>query len=461
MLATPTPSQAFAPRAQQLLTYQRQEPVWAAWAAPAAALWTAAASLDAPGLATATQALRALAQTLDALAAQAPAQVVVWRALGPQVAAAWQTWAGVARRTPTATPTQTVRLTLPAQTALAALTAWDPPRALSTPRHPGALALTLARGIQVVAAPTVPTPGPTGGIWHVVRDTDTLWSLATRYYGDPARWTAIAEANQLRDPYLSARLWDVYGPPAVGWVLTTGTPGGPWTAAPPVAAGATAIPLPGLQPGQVPVGSVLVLEAATATGRQQQAVTVTALVDGVATVTPAVTAAYPTGSLLGAMLPPAWRVHTVAQPGTAIQIPGTTGTAVATPPAGQDPWGADLALTADGDWAWTPTGDLAVASGAANVLGALTRGVDTALGTLALHPRYGSGLATVIGGPVGVAHVVTGYVQTALAQNARVVRVANLSATLAGTTWTVTGQVTLVGSPTPLPWVVTLPMGGG
>jgi nucleoid-associated protein YgaU len=35
---------------------------------------------------------------------------------------------------------------------------------------------------------------------HVVRDGDSLQSIAYAMYGDPTRWRSIAEANGIDDP---------------------------------------------------------------------------------------------------------------------------------------------------------------------------------------------------------------------------------------------------------------------
>jgi len=35
---------------------------------------------------------------------------------------------------------------------------------------------------------------------HVVRDGDTVWSLATKFYDDPRKWRAIAIENRIDDP---------------------------------------------------------------------------------------------------------------------------------------------------------------------------------------------------------------------------------------------------------------------
>jgi hypothetical protein len=49
--------------------------------------------------------------------------------------------------------------------------------------------------------PTNPTTRSDGGLGvHVVRDGDSLQSIAYRSYGDPARWRLIAEANGLDNP---------------------------------------------------------------------------------------------------------------------------------------------------------------------------------------------------------------------------------------------------------------------
>lgn len=49
------------------------------------------------------------------------------------------------------------------------------------------------------AAPTAQRPG-TGGRRHTIVRGDTLWHLATHYYGDGNLWGRIATANSIRDP---------------------------------------------------------------------------------------------------------------------------------------------------------------------------------------------------------------------------------------------------------------------
>jgi hypothetical protein len=44
------------------------------------------------------------------------------------------------------------------------------------------------------------TAGIAGLRMHVVRDGDSLQSIAYAMYGDPTRWRAIAEANGIDDP---------------------------------------------------------------------------------------------------------------------------------------------------------------------------------------------------------------------------------------------------------------------
>jgi hypothetical protein len=49
--------------------------------------------------------------------------------------------------------------------------------------------------------PTNPTTRSDGGLGvHVVRDGDSLQSIAHRSYGDPSRWRTIAEANGIDNP---------------------------------------------------------------------------------------------------------------------------------------------------------------------------------------------------------------------------------------------------------------------
>jgi Contractile injection system tube protein/LysM domain len=68
------------------------------------------------------------------------------------------------------------------------------------------LALTQAEAATSASSkagnrPTNPTTRSDGGLGvHVVRDGDSLQSVAYRTYGDPARWRLIAEANGIDNP---------------------------------------------------------------------------------------------------------------------------------------------------------------------------------------------------------------------------------------------------------------------
>lgn len=49
--------------------------------------------------------------------------------------------------------------------------------------------------------PTVKAPTPAAQ-YYTVRSGDSLWAIATKYYGDPSRWPKIADANRLKNPSL-------------------------------------------------------------------------------------------------------------------------------------------------------------------------------------------------------------------------------------------------------------------
>jgi 5'-nucleotidase len=53
---------------------------------------------------------------------------------------------------------------------------------------------------QPVAGPYAPAPGATGSQTYVVQKGDTLWSIATRVYGNGQRWKDIQAANPGLDP---------------------------------------------------------------------------------------------------------------------------------------------------------------------------------------------------------------------------------------------------------------------
>ncbi|MDI6711464.1 MAG: LysM domain-containing protein [Bacillota bacterium] len=66
------------------------------------------------------------------------------------------------------------------------------------PPPPPPTAVTLsAAAARPTGAPAAPTPTPKV---HVVRQGDTLWSLAQKYLGAGTRWREIAKANGVADP---------------------------------------------------------------------------------------------------------------------------------------------------------------------------------------------------------------------------------------------------------------------
>lgn len=442
MLAHPTPAIAFPVRAQRLAVYAAQNPVWTAWQRAGAQLWAAASTLDSPGITLAVQISYAAAAVLDVLYAQGPADVGFWRVYGPQVVAAWQTWEACALQPAPAQPTQTLALSSAATGALAALRAWDPMRQTAL-GNIGGLLQTVCQGITLTAAPTLPQTPATGGRWVTVQDNTTLIQLASRYLGSPEAWPQIMAANNLRAPYISSRLWEQYGPPVIAYVLGTGADGA-YLVAPPVAAGATTCALPNAPPNIALPGAPIVFETETATGRQQEVHTITAFDPNtfVATLDSPLQGAYGTGSLMSVNLPTAWLTTRVVAPGTAIQIPQTNTAIAAILPNPQDPFGTDLYVDEAGFLAWTTTGDLMTATNVQNLQGALRRRLNTALGTLVLHPRqYGSGLPSLIGNPQVANHVVAGYARMALLPDPRVVNVDVVTVTFSGTAYQITATV--------------------
>lgn len=452
MLAHPTPHQAFPHRAHTLAQYQAMHPVWQIWRTTSAVLWDAVATLDASGLHLVQHIFRAAAWTLDQALQTMPSDVGLWLYYGPAVTATWQMQRSVQIATPATTPTQTLRLDPGAQGALQMLTAWDPVLRHRVPNHPEADVMALCQGLRLVPT-TSGLSTPTAHVhWHTLTTTDTLIGLATHYLGDPEQWPELRALNHLRAPYISERLWDQYGPPLAAFELTKSSHVAPFVGAPLVNAGATTVTLPGVT--LCLRGSMIVLEQWTAQGRQQEAHAVTRwdAATQVATLAEAVTHSYQAGSLMSLNESPTIQTTTVLAPGQSLAIPlsGTVTTHLLTNP--RDPWGTDWALDVTGALAWTTTGDLATATGLANLQGALIRRINSALGTLPLHPlTYGSGLPSVIGGPMNHPHVISGYVRTALLQDPRVVSVPTVHVVAEGSAWHITADVQVRGTAAVLP----------
>lgn len=454
MLAHPTPAQAFARRTQTLTQYAANHPVWSAWRDASAPLWNARDFFDAPGLVVARQIFRGAAWTLDYLFTDAPQDVGIWLTYGPVVTATWQMQRHIAVLQAPRTPTQTLRLDPAAQGALQALTSWDPVLGHRQPTSVANALQTLCQGVRVASAPTPPGTTAPDILLVALTTQDTLMSLASHYLGDPEAWPQLRHLNHLRAPYISDRLWDQYGPPIVAYELSTSASAASFAVAPVVQAGDTAVTLPGMQPAVCPPGSRIVLEQWTAQGRQQEVHTVKAF-DGstfAATLTDAVQHDYGKGALMSLNTNPSLETTQVLAPGQTIQIPlhGRPASALLT--STQDPFGTDWAVDAQGRLQWTDTGDLATASGVANLQGALIRRINSALGTLPLHPTtYGSGLSSVVGSPMGQSHIISGYVTTVLLQDPRVTEVASVGVTKSGDTWHIAAHVLVRGLPQAVP----------
>ncbi|NMP20782.1 hypothetical protein [Sulfobacillus harzensis] len=458
MLAHPTPAQAFPTRAQRQAVYFAAHPVWQQWRTTGGVLWNAVSTLDSPGLVLARQIHKAAAWVLDTAFSQAPADVGLWLVLGPVVRASWHQWRIVATQPVTATPTQTLQLSPAAQGALQALRQWDPVLNQRAPASPEAALLAVCQGLAVV-----PTQNPTATTapsvrLHTLTDQDTLLTLASQYLGNPELWPTIRALNHLRSPYISPRLWDQYGPPVAAFELTTATSAQPFVAAPVVNAGATTVTLPGVPGPLAQSGTVVVLEQWTSTGRQQEAHPIQSYNPDtfVATLTEAVTASYGVGALMSLNLNPAQLTTQVLAPGQSIQIPlsGQPTSAQLTDP--QDPMGTDIYVDEQGFLARTDTGDLMTATGIQNLAGALRRRLDSALGTVPLHPTtYGSGLPSVVGQPMLGTHIITGYVRTALLQDPRVTSVPTVTVQQHGTAWIIVAQCQVRSMPSPIPVTTT------
>lgn len=59
---------------------------------------------------------------------------------------------------------------------------------------------------QAQSEPTLPKPKPKpkpvqNNRYHTIKRGDTLWDLAQKFYGNPYKWTTIAQANKSPDPY--------------------------------------------------------------------------------------------------------------------------------------------------------------------------------------------------------------------------------------------------------------------
>lgn len=263
---------------------------------------------------------------------------------------------------------------------------------------------------------------------HRIHTSDTIATIAARYYGDATRWREIVTANGLRYPFISVDPLDQFG----GLLASYTTAGA-------IAPGQLTIAITGdaslLQPG----ARVVLAQLHPGGSLQLDATTIASYTAGALTLTSAPANSYVAGSLLRVYPAPGEIVGRVAQPGEQLIIPGVDTTAAAT---AADPYGCDVQAE-DGRIIMSPTGDLALVDGLANMRQAIRNRLLCERGAMVRHGAYGCDAPGYIGqitGPTLVA-LMQAAVASAISADTRVGEVESVEVEIAGEVVTVSARV--------------------
>lgn len=255
----------------------------------------------------------------------------------------------------------------------------------------------------------------------ILTTSDTLTSLATDHYGDAGQWYTIAQANDLRPPYISDDPLVQYGP-----VLVT------LTLAQPAVAGQAVVQLDATSTLLRPGVQLVITYHRTDGTHVIEAITLASVISKTAALATPLARSHPVGARVQIHPGPLEVPGRVARPGDTLLIPDSTTAANASL---EDRYGRDLAIDPDAGLLLTDDGDLATVGGAQNLAQQMRHRLTVSPGTLLRHPTYGNGAQAYVGRESSAA--VLALMQSQLAVSAiddpRIVAVENVVLSVSGT----------------------------
>ena len=258
---------------------------------------------------------------------------------------------------------------------------------------------------------------------HRLTTTDSLQTLAARYYGDAGRWREIATANNLRPPYVSNDQVDQFG----ALLAVLALPGA-------VQAGALSFTLAGADVAFVRPGARLYFSQTTPSGASWSDAALVASYDSAAIslVDPLVNG-YAAGVLVRVFAPPGELNGRVAVPGDSLVIP-TLGDATNKSTVAEDRFLRDLACDDAGRITIGNEGDLVIVSGQDNLTQQLRNRLRCELGSMPRHAAYGCAAQAYVGNASGpaLAVLLQGALALALAGDPRVGNVEQVGVKIVG-----------------------------
>lgn len=270
---------------------------------------------------------------------------------------------------------------------------------------------------------------------HAITTSDTIHSIAVRYYGNAAAWVDVVAQNQLRPPYLGRSLRDTFG-------QLRGTA----TLATPTAAGDLTIRL-SAAPISLTIGDTVYCERTTATGTQIYTSTITAQDGILIEVADPLGSVFPLGHPIAIYAPaPLGRV---ALPGEVLIIDLQSSAVQADPVAA---YGTDLHADTVGRLLLSDQGDLALVTGGANIAMQIAHRIRVDQGSLALHPTYGNAALAVIGTAPTDYHesIVQAFTAMTIADDPRITSVESVDVVRAGPALHIAIKATAATNGTPV-----------
>jgi phage baseplate assembly protein W len=268
---------------------------------------------------------------------------------------------------------------------------------------------------------------------HRLTTTDSLQGLAARYLGSHTRWREIAEANELRPPYISSDPIDQFGALLASYALVG-----------PVLAGARSFTLSGADAAFVRAGARLYLRHGTPSGASWSDVATVASYDSAAiSLLDPLSNGYVAGVALLVFAPLGELAGRVAQPGDTLVIPGTTGGAATSIFAVDDRFGRDLSTDAAGRLLLSTEGDLVIVGGKENLIQQLRNRLRCERGAMVRHPDYGCNAHAYVGAVNGptLAVLLQSALSLALSNDSRVGSVEQVGVAIDGEAIDVSARV--------------------
>ena len=224
------------------------------------------------------------------------------------------------------------------------------------------------------------------GFPHILTDYDCtvgIRAVAANLLGDQSAWQELVNLNNLIPPYFSLFPGDSLGPVLDATSLTAAA-----------SAGATSVSITAPNPQVWIQGNKAFFSTASASGITSEVVIISSYSSGTLILQDSLQNDYQSGATVSVYAPIVQGSQQVLLPGDILYLPVTSGSAVFSQGQFSDVFGSDLLnpVAFSG-------GDLQAVSGVNTLVQRISAAISTPLGSLPLHPEFGSLVYTAVGAP--------------------------------------------------------------